>query len=430
MKHHKETEVLVVGAGPVGMFAALLLTRAGIDVEIIDQSERTASRSYGCGLHPHSLHLLNDAGLFDSVRDAGYRVDAVAFYDHARRRAEVDLSRLSGEFPYALALPQDTLEGMLEKELEAEGKNHIRWNHRLSELNHSGGGVVAVVEQLGWSAQGYVVPHMEEVIEGELEVKADFVIGADGPASEVRTCLNIDWAPVGASELFALCDFETDAEIGREARVLLAGHETEMLWPLSANAARWTLRVGSPDGPSDAPHKERTRIIVRESADRATAFQQWVQARTPWFAPPVKAINWLRDVPFTPRLAKEFGHGRGWLVGDAAHTSGPLGFQSINVGLSEAVELADKLKRILRDDASMDLLETYGRNRRREWECLFDLSHAVVPETGADPWVKENAARILASLPASSEELVSLARQLGLDFSADAQKRVLEFETA
>jgi len=102
----------------------------------------------------------------------------------------------------------------------------------------------------------------------------------------------------------------------------------------------------------------------------------------------------------------------------------------MNVGLSEAAELADKLKRVLRENAPLEILETYGRNRRREWECLFDLSHALVAETGTDQWVKDNAGKILQSLPASSEELVLLAQQLGLEFLADAQKSVLEFETA
>jgi len=430
MKHHSETEVLVAGAGPVGMFTALLLKRAGIDVQIIDQADRTTSRSYSCGLHPHSLSLLSQAGFIDQVQAAGHRISAVAFYDSAERRAEVDLARLPGEFPYALALPQDALENVLEGEFVGNGKSGIRWLHRLSELHPSDGGVKATVEKRGFSARGYVIPHMGVVVESELEINARFVVGADGPASEVRTCLNLDWPERGVSELFTLCDFESDAQFGNEARVLVAGEELEMLWPLSDRTGHLSIRLHSLDEPSELPHKDRNPFIVRESEERKREFEKWVRARTPWFTQPLKEINWLCDAPFTPRLVNEFGRGRCWLVGGAAHETGPIGFQSMNIGLSEAMELADKLKRILREDAPLEILETYGQNRRREWEFLFDLGQAIVPETGVNQWVRDNAARILQSLPASSADLVSLADQLGIEFLPRARKSVLEFETA
>src|SRR5690349_23591485 len=94
MKHKSKTEVLVVGAGPVGMTVALLLARAGIKVQVIDEAERSTVRSYSCGLHPHSLTLFRELGIEEALERVGHRVDRIAFYDGAERKAEIDLSQL------------------------------------------------------------------------------------------------------------------------------------------------------------------------------------------------------------------------------------------------------------------------------------------------------------------------------------------------
>jgi len=75
---HK-TEVLVVGAGPVGLFTALRLKEQGIDVSIVDKLQRTGTHSYALALHPASLELLDETGLADEIVSQGYRVDKISF---------------------------------------------------------------------------------------------------------------------------------------------------------------------------------------------------------------------------------------------------------------------------------------------------------------------------------------------------------------
>src|SRR4030095_7373319 len=85
--------------------------------------------------------------------------------------------------------------------------------------------------------------------------------------------------------------------------------------------------------------------------------------RAPWFVDPVNAITWCTDVVFEQRFANEFGRDGCWLVGDAAHQPGPVGAQSMNVGLQEAQSLASIICGILREQASPAGLEEYGRQR-------------------------------------------------------------------
>src|SRR6185436_9986543 len=128
--HDEQTEILVVGAGPVGLLTALVLAEAGVEVRIIDQEERTAGRSYACALHPRSLQLLHRLGLASDAVEQGRKISRLAFYDGSLRQAEIDFSKLGGEFPFLLTLPQVAFENLLEQRLRHAGVK-ILWNRRL-----------------------------------------------------------------------------------------------------------------------------------------------------------------------------------------------------------------------------------------------------------------------------------------------------------
>src|ERR1039458_7655638 len=181
----ERTEVLVVGAGPVGLLTAILLAEAGIAVRIIDREERTTSRSYACALHPRTLKLLEGMGLAAPVLAAGGRGAELAFFDGATRQAEVKLSQLGGAFPFMAILPQNAFESLLEQRLRKLGVA-VNWNHRFADLHNDGEAVVATIEELGATATGYIVPHWESIVKKSFPVRAQFLIGADGYGSLVR----------------------------------------------------------------------------------------------------------------------------------------------------------------------------------------------------------------------------------------------------
>ena len=113
------------------------------------------------------------------------------------------------------------------------------------------------------------------------------------------------------------------------------------------------------------------------------------QHRAPWFVSGVKDVTWCTDVVFQHRVAKSFGHGRVWLAGDAAHQTGPVGAQSMNVGMLEAESLAGKLWQALRDDTGMTSVDSYNLERLKEWRSLLGITGGLRPggalPTLADP---------------------------------------------
>jgi len=409
------TEALVVGAGPVGLFAALQLARQGVEVEIIDSQWRTAARSYALALHPQTLQLFDDLALTEPLLEHGRKVESVGFYDRKGREAAVDLRHLSDAYRYALVLPQSQLEAKLEEQLEAAGVK-VKWNHRLAGLELNGGFVEATIQRLGKDSTGYSVSSTEWVVEKTLTTEANFVFGADGCNSAVRRLAGISFEDLGNSQQFAVFECGTDRDAGSEVRVVLEEQETSVYWPLSGDRFRWSFGLSGVDTP-DERVKHRLAVQIGEqtlpylSPENLT---ELLAERAPWFEAPVGEIFWSVGVQFDQRLATEFGCGRVSLLGDAAHMAGPVGVQSMNVGFAEAMELASLVTALIKRDAPKDSIDSYDRERASGWRRLLGLDSSPVADESASDWIRHRADRIPACIPASGEMLGQALEGLGL----------------
>jgi len=421
--HREQTEVLVVGAGPVGLLTAVMLTEAGIETRIIDSESRTTTRSYACALHPQTLELLDALGVLPGILQAGKKVQTVAFYDGPERKAELDLKALDSRYPFLLILPQGDFEKALEKRLRDKGGVTVDWNHRFEDVQPEQEGVRASVEQLGGTSTGYIVPHWETVVQKRFEIQARFVVGADGYNSVVRHRMGAEMKKVSGPEFFAAYEFESDAPSGDEARVVLDDRTTNVLWPMQGNKLRWTFQLiqeEQKERPAEFPEKERSAIqVVSQTVDEE--IRQYVQRvaahRAPWSKVSVSKVTWCTDVMFEQRVATSFGSGACWLAGDAAHQTGPVGAQSMNVGMLEAQALAGYLKKELRQPGGRSGLEHYNSERQAEWSALLGLNGGLKPKDKTSDWVRRRLPRILSCIPSSGQALKVLAGQLQVDFT-------------
>jgi 2-polyprenyl-6-methoxyphenol hydroxylase-like FAD-dependent oxidoreductase len=418
MRRDDETEVLVVGAGPVGMFTALRLAQGGIAVRLIDQESRTAGRSFACALHPRTLQLLDEAGVARDAIQHGQRIETVAFYEGALRRAEVKLSALPVKFPFVLVLAQSILEDLLEKKLKEQGGVKVHWNHRLADLEMRDGAAVAGIEEMAMAGKGYIVPGFELEVKQTVSVRADYVVGADGQNSAVRQRLGIASQAAGKPELFTLYELETETELAPEMSIVLHQQTAAVLWPFADKKCRWSFQWSQADAPADFPQKDRNRFTIAQfpgGRDSRHPLQQLLAARAPWFQAGIKDVGWGADIQFEHRLARQFGRERAWLAGDAAHQTGPVGMQSMNMGMREGASLAAALRRILQENAPPGLLDAYNLEYRAEWEQLLGLKGDPKAGAAANAWVRGHCGRTPSCIPASGSELSLLLRQLGLE---------------
>jgi 2-polyprenyl-6-methoxyphenol hydroxylase-like FAD-dependent oxidoreductase len=419
MRRDDQTEVLVVGAGPVGMFTALRLAQGGLAVQLIDQESRTAGRSYACALHPRTLELLDEAGVAREAIQRGQRIDTVAFYEGALRRAEARLSGLAEKFPFVLVLAQSILEDLLEKKLKEQGGVKVLWNHRLADLAMRDGAAVAGIEEMALAGKGYIVPGFELEVKRTLSVRADYVVGADGQNSAVRQRLGIAAEEAGKPELFTVYELETEAELAPEMSIVLHQQTAGVLWPFAEKKCRWGFQWSQADAPADFPQKDRNRFTIAQSPgvqDSRHPLQQLLAARAPWFQAGIKDVGWGADIQFERRLARQFGRERAWLAGDAAHQTGPVGMQSMNMGMREGASLAAALRRILRENGPPSLLEAYNLEYRAEWEQLLGLKGGPKATGAANAWVREHCGRMPSCIPASGSELSLLLSQMGVEW--------------
>jgi 2-polyprenyl-6-methoxyphenol hydroxylase-like FAD-dependent oxidoreductase len=397
MVHHSDPEVLVVGAGPVGLVAALFLNRHGVRTEIVDMHQRTHQYSYALAIHPRALAIFDEAGLSDALISAGRTLTKVAYYEGRTRRAEVDYSRLASRHPYLLVVRQSVLERTVEDALRKNDKK-VLWGHRLQALTLDGGTIQADVAKLDQVATGYPIARSEWVVARTDTMRPSFVIGADGYDSAVRRLSGIEMTEQRAALVFSIYEIEASGELPGEVRVIVDPDVTSVYWPLENGRCRWGFQIR--DAAQHQPSIARLRELLEERAS--------------WFTATPSQIYWSTLASFASRLARSFGSGGVWLAGDAVHQAAPVGVQSMNWGLVEARELATRIAQIRQASGAVSLLQEFAAGMHQTWESILDPARAFSARPDADPWVKQHAARILACLPASGEDLAALAGQIGL----------------
>jgi 2-polyprenyl-6-methoxyphenol hydroxylase-like FAD-dependent oxidoreductase len=401
MLRHPEPEVLVVGAGPVGLVTALFLQRNGVRVEIVDMHQRTTQHSYALAIHPRTLRILEEAGLAEQLIAAGRTLTKVAYYEGPARRAEINYSALWSTYPHLLVVRQSVLERAIEKALHGE-QLKVLWGHRLQALAQEGTHPWAEVATLDQVATGYPIARAEWVVARSETIRPAYVIGADGYDSAVRRMAGIEMTDYGSGQTFSVYEIEATGQLPAEVRVVLDPDLTSVYWPLEEGRCRWGFQI-----PDAAGHDTSMKRL-----------EQLIAARAPWWTARPTQIYWSTLGLFESRLARSFGTGGIWLAGDAAHQAAPVGVHSMNSGLVEARQIAARIARIQRQGAPPSLLQEFATETNEAWQWLLGAStppgRALRARSGADPWVQQNAARILACLPASGDDLEPLLGEIGL----------------
>jgi 2-polyprenyl-6-methoxyphenol hydroxylase-like FAD-dependent oxidoreductase len=386
----RDCEALVIGGGPVGLFAALSLLERGVSVEVLDADGERAVRGYACGLHPETLRTFDHLGLMPPILDAAHRVDRVLVRNGAQVVGTGELGALEGTYPYALTLRQFDLEDLLQQALERQGVK-VRRHHAISHLYPRHGCVIASghVRQVG-ATTAEQAPGDVRAAE-PFRREADFVIGADGYFSVCRRALGAELTMVRPTRAFAVCEFNADLRrCEREASITFAGDAVSAFWPLGSELGRFTFQIWEDlDKPLTL---ERLRELIRE--------------RAPWFGANPEQLCWGALAPFEHRITRRFGEGRIWLAGDAAHSTSPIGFQSMNRGFCEAAKLASAIAGALFEEGRADeRFERFEREQQAEWMRLFGLWQ----NTATMPW---DPSALAPCLPASGADFDALLAQI------------------
>ena len=329
------TDVLISGAGPVGLTLANELVRYGVTVRIVDKAAARTDKSKALVLWPRSLELLQHGGYVEPFLEAGHPATGAHLSDGTRTVAEVKLEGIDTRFPYALMIPQSETERVLEEQLAARGLAVERSVETQSFVDR-GHGIEAVLARPDGSTE---------------TVQAGWLVGCDGAHSPTRHGLGFAFEGTTMDSDWHLADIHATG-LEPTDQLHIFWHRDGILAFFPITPGRW--RVIADLGP--AADKDGHAPPTLEEIQAMVAHRG---------SPGIKLSDpiWLSAFRINERKVKQYGKGRVFLAGDAAHVHSPAGGQGMNTGMQDAFNLAWKLAQVVKGTAKRSLLDSYSPER-------------------------------------------------------------------
>jgi 2-polyprenyl-6-methoxyphenol hydroxylase-like FAD-dependent oxidoreductase len=330
-------QVLIVGAGPVGLTAAAELARYGIDVRIIDKSPHPTETSKALVVWARTLELMDRMGCTPAFLKAGLRVHAASMRSDGRVLALNRFDDVASAYNFALMIPQRDTERLLTAHLQSFGVSIER-----------------EVELIGFKDGGTGVEARLRHADGREEtIDTAWLIGSDGAHSTVRHGLNAEFLGSVQGDDWLLADVRLHGESAPapdELGIYLHSDGPFLVFPIPGDRARVFGTIGKtdPDHPRPDPTLADTQAMVDRRAGEGLRVSDPV---------------WLTTFRINERKVTDYRYGRVFLMGDAAHIHSPAGGQGMNTGMQDGINLAWKLAMVLHDQAGAVLLDSYSPER-------------------------------------------------------------------
>ncbi|WP_230012172.1 NAD(P)/FAD-dependent oxidoreductase, partial [Microbacterium sp. Bi128] len=231
-------EVLIIGAGPVGLFMAALLLQDGVDVQVLEQRGAPEPQSRAIGIHPPALAALAGTGVAEAMIAEGVQIRRGMALAGGKCLARMSFAGVSDRFPFVLSLPQARTEAHLERRVNELGDAALHRGVRLTGLSDDGGRVSVEADSKS----------------GTLRYSAPLVIAADGVRSTVRALQGVDVRVKEYPDSYLMGDFADGTGFGPDAALFLSGDGIVESFPLPGQLRRWVVRLGTGDFPAgDSP---------------------------------------------------------------------------------------------------------------------------------------------------------------------------------
>ncbi|WP_322023482.1 FAD-dependent monooxygenase [Burkholderia sp. BCC1977] len=388
--------VLIVGAGPTGLAAAMSLARARVPVRIIDRLAAPAPYSRAIGIQARTLELLEQHRAVESFLALGHRAHAAELHADGRVIARLDFDPLQTRYPYLLFLDQSITERLLAEHLAGFGVTVER-------------GVTLTACGAGGTSLDVTIRDADG---REHAFAPSYLIAADGAHSTVRHLLGLGFAGHAFEQTFLLADFAAIPDWPDEEIHLFSTPDgIAGLFPMGGGRYRLVADRppggdASPDGLTlPTPTLEECEAIVRARVGASIAPSD---------------LAWSAYFRLNSRMVDRLRHGRVFFAGDAAHVHSPAGAQGMNTGIQEAFNLGWKLARVLGAGTPERLLDTYHAERHPiERDVLRQtglVTQIVEADHGAMKLLRDHVVPLLASFGPVRDAVRLTVSELGLQY--------------
>ncbi len=327
--------VVVVGAGPVGLAAAIDLALRGIEVVLLDDADRIGEGSRGICWAKRTLEIFDRLGVGEALVAQGVTWKLGKVFLGEEQVYAFDLLPEDGhKMPAFINLQQYAVEKALVDRATALERIDLRWRNRVTGVEPHNDHVRLTVD----------------TPDGLYTLEAEWLIAADGARSTVRDLLGLGFAGVTFEDKFLIADIRMAADLPTERRFWFNPRfhsgQSALMHRQPDNVWRIDLQLG-PDADVEAEQRPE-RVVER--------LKRMLGARD-------FALEWVSIYRFNCRRLDRFVHGRVIFVGDAAHQVSPFGARGANSGVQDAENLAWKLAAVLKHEAGEALLESYDAER-------------------------------------------------------------------
>ena len=299
---------LIVGAGPVGLAAALFLAGEGIGTRLVDMNPQPSRQSKALAVNPRTLEILEAVGLTQRMLAIGTKIAGACLWRGDRLAAKIEFAGLKHKYPFMLALSQAATERLLEESLIAKGGT-VERGSRLINCENEGGRVTATLD----------TPRGQQVY------RSGWMLAADGSHSTARERLGIGFPGSTFRDKWYLADVALDAPLaqGRAHAFFLAKGEFQFM-----------IRVIDPQlestvaGPLWRVIGNRPHLLERLATGQA-----------------IGAPIWTSSFGISHRINRTMSSGQVYFGGDAAHIHSPVGARGMNLGIEDAWVFAQLARR-------------------------------------------------------------------------------------
>ncbi len=345
----KQTQVIIVGAGPTGLSMAAQLLRYNIDFIIIEKNEKTTHLSKAVVVQARTLEIFQELGIADKAVKEGQITTAMNLFYKGKQKAFLNLSGLGeglSRFPYALSLEQSKTEKLLVDFLSANEKL-IQWKSEFTHFETNKNGVTV---------------YYKNSIGQEQKIEAQYLVGCDGASSLIRHQMGLSFEGDTVAKIFYVADVKLKSEIinKNELFMFMIKKGFVLFFPMEGKGHYRIVGILS-------EAKEVNEQIKFEEIENTIKEQILVPID-------FEELQWFSQYKVHSRKANSFENGKCYITGDAAHIHTPAGGQGMNTGIQDAYNLAWKIAYAINGNVNTNVLKTYNSERSENAKHLLQTT--------------------------------------------------------
>lgn len=327
-----DTDVIIAGGGPVGLYLAIRLLQAGISCRVLEKREEVSRHSKALGIHPVSLDLFDRAGITEPFLKEGIKIRRGIAFRGREWLGSIRFDSCPPPHRYILALPQYRTEQILQEQLISFGSGILQREAELTRFRVDENRVIAEADHRGET----------------VTITGKYLVGCDGKQSGVRRQAGISFEGTTWPDTYVMGDFPDDTTFGPDAAIFLHRDGLAESFPLPRQRRRWVVKTDS----------------YRANPDSAELCE-WIDHRTGEQANP-SDCSMISSFGVQSLCASALRSGRILLAGDAAHVVSPIGGQGMNLGWLGAEACAEAIRDVIRQGLDPDELFGHYSKRQRQ----------------------------------------------------------------